>query len=233
MFYYSDLIYILPALILTMWASARVKSTYNKYSRVMAGGRITADAAARRILDENGCTDVAIERVAGQLTDHYDPKANVIRLSESVYGSSSIAAIGVAAHECGHAIQYAENYSPIRLRSAIIPVTNFSSKFAVPMVLLGVLLGAYAQSLIAIAYAGVILFGACVLFQLVTLPVEFNASRRALAILEERGMLTDDELGGTKKVLSAAAMTYVAALASALLQMLRLLSIINNNQRRR
>ena len=135
MFYYSDLIYILPALILTMWASARVKSTYNKYSRVMAGGRITADAAARRILDENGCTDVAIERVAGQLTDHYDPKANVIRLSESVYGSSSIAAIGVAAHECGHAIQYAENYSPIRLRSAIIPVTNFSAAIPTPSAL--------------------------------------------------------------------------------------------------
>ena len=233
MFYYSDLIYILPALLLTLWASARVKSTYNKYSQVLCSRGLTGAAAARRILDENGCTNVAIERVSGELTDHFDPASNVVRLSESVYGSSSIAAIGVAAHECGHAIQYAESYSPMRLRAKIIPITSFASRFAVPMVLLGILLGAYAETMISVAYAGIVLYGFCVLFQLVTLPVEFNASRRALAILEDRAMLTGDELGGTKKVLSAAAMTYVAALASSLLQMLRLLSILNNNQRRR
>ena len=232
MFYY-DLLYILPALILTVWASARVKSTYNKFSQILSAGGLTADAAARRILDAHGCTDVVIERVAGQLSDHYDPTANVVRLSESVYGSTSIAAIGVAAHECGHAIQYAESYAPIRLRAKIIPVTNFSSRFAVPMVMLGILLGVYAETFLSIAYAGVILFGFCVLFQLVTLPVEFNASRRALAILRDGAMLSPHELDGAKKVLSAAAMTYVAALASSLLQLLRLLAVLNNNQRRR
>jgi len=231
MFY--DFLYVLPALILTLWASARVKSTYAKFSQVFATRAVTAAAAARRILDAHGLSDVQIERVAGELSDHFDPSANVVRLSEGVYGSSSIAAIGVAAHECGHAIQYAESYAPIRLRAMIIPVTNFSAKFAVPMVLIGIVLAAYAETLLAVAYAGVILFGFCVLFQLVTLPVEFNASRRALAILEDQSMLDGEELRGAKKVLSAAAMTYVAALASSLLQLLRLLAIINNNQRRR
>ena len=229
---FFDFIYVLPALILTIWACARVKSTYAKYSQVFSSRSVTAAAAARRILDAHGLHSVAIERVAGELSDHFDPSANVVRLSEGVYGSTSVAAIGVAAHECGHAIQYAERYAPIRVRAAIIPVTNFSAKFAVPMVLLGVVLSAYAETMLAVAYVGALLFGFCVLFQLVTLPVEFNASRRALAILKGDGMLDAGELSGAKKVLSAAAMTYVAALASALLQLIRLLSIVNNNRRR-
>lgn len=231
--YYSDLVFVLPALVLTLWASIRVKHTYKKFSRISSAAHLTGAEAARRILDAHGCTDVAIEPVSGELSDHYDPSANVVRLSRSVYTGDSVAAIGVAAHECGHAIQYAEGYAPIRLRARIIPVTNFSSQFAVPMVMLGIILGMYAESLFALAYAGVILFGFCVLFQLVTLPVEFNASRRALAILEEKDMLEPGELRGARRVLSAAAMTYVAALAASLLQLLRLLAVLQGNKKRR
>lgn len=230
MFYY-DLLYILPALIFTMWASARVKTTYSKYAKVNARTGITATEAARRILDGAGLTHVSVERIAGDLTDHYDPRTNVIRLSDSVANSTSIAAIGVAAHECGHAIQHAKAYVPIRIRQAIIPITNVSSRLAVPLVLIGILLTATAENFISIAYAGVILYGFAVLFQLVTLPVEFNASRRALSILTESGTLVADEIKGARRVLSAAAMTYVAALATSLLQMLRLLSIVNNRRR--
>lgn len=230
MFYY-DLLYILPALIFTMWASVRVKTTYNKYAKVNARTGITATEVARRILDGAGLTHVSVERIAGDLTDHYDPRTNVIRLSDSVASSTSIAAIGVAAHECGHAIQHAKAYVPIRIRQAIIPITNVSSRLAVPLVLLGILLTATAENFISIAYAGVILYGFAVLFQLVTLPVEFNASRRALSILTESGTLVADETKGARRVLSAAAMTYVAALATSLLQMLRLLSIVNNRRR--
>ncbi|MGM9652269.1 MAG: zinc metallopeptidase [Eubacteriales bacterium] len=230
---YYDLIYILPALLFSLWASARVKITYRKYGAVRASSGMSAAEAARRILDANGLTDVPVERVAGELTDHFDPTANVIRLSESVYGSSSIAAIGVAAHECGHAVQYARGYLPIRIRAAIIPATNIGSRLSVPLLLLGLLLSAVSEQLIAVAYAGVLLFGFCVLFQLVTLPVEFNASRRALTILRDGAMLQGDELRGARSVLSAAAMTYVAALASALLQFLRLLSIASSGRRRR
>ncbi len=229
MFYY-DLLYILPAIILTMWASIRVKTTYNKYARVNARAGVTATDVARRILDGAGLSHVRIERVAGDLTDHYDPRAGVIRLSDSVANSTSIAAIGVAAHECGHAIQHATAYFPIRVRQAIIPITNVSSRLAVPLVLLGIVLTAFAESFLSVAYAGVILYGFAVLFQLVTLPVEFNASRRALAILSDTGTLMADETKGAKRVLSAAAMTYVAALAASLLQMLRLLSIVNRRR---
>ncbi len=230
MFY--DLLYVLPALILTLLASAHVKSVYARFSKVSAASGITASAAARRILDAHGLADVRIERVAGDLSDHFDPTANVVRLSDSVYGSTSVAAIGVAAHECGHAVQYARSYLPIRIRASIIPVTNFASRFAVPMVIIGMFLAVYGEKMLAIAYAGVILFAFCVLFQLVTLPVEFNASRRAMTVLREDAILTADELGGAKKVLSAAAMTYVAALAGTLLQLLRLISIVNNSRRR-
>ena len=228
---YFDLLYILPALILTMWASIRVKTTYNKYAKVNAHTGVTATAVARRILDGAGLTNVSIERIAGDLTDHYDPRTNVIRLSDSVADSTSIAAIGVAAHECGHAIQHAQAYAPIRIRQAIIPITNVSSRLAVPLVLLGILLTAYAENFISVAYAGVILFGVAVLFQLVTLPVEFNASSRALTILSESGTLDAGEIKGARRVLSAAAMTYVAALTASVLQMLRLLSIVNNRRR--
>ncbi len=227
-----DLIYILPALILTLWASMRVRTTYAKYAKQTAKSGLTAEAVVRQILAGAGLSHVAIEHVPGELTDHYDPRAGVIRLSDGVYNSTSIAAIGVAAHECGHAIQHAKAYKPIRLRQAIIPVTNVSSRLAIPMVLIGILLGVYAQQFIAVAYAGVILFGFSVLFQLVTLPVEFNASRRALSILSETGTLTESELPGARKVLNAAAMTYVAALAVSVLQMLRLLAIIGGGRRR-
>ena len=229
--FYFDLLYILPALILTTWASIRVKTTYAKYAKVNAHTGVTATAVARRILDGAGLTNVSIERIAGDLTDHYDPRTNVIRLSDSVANSTSIAAIGVAAHECGHAIQHARAYAPIRIRQAIIPITNISSRLAVPLVLFGLLLTAYAENFISVAYAGVILFGVAVLFQLVTLPVEFNASSRALSILSESGTLDSTEIKGARRVLSAAAMTYVAALAASLLQMLRLLSIVNNRRR--
>ncbi len=230
MFY--DLLYVLPALILTLIASAHVKSTYARFSEVRAASGINAASVARRILDAHGLTNIRIERVAGELSDHFDPTAGVIRLSDSVYGSSSVAAIGVAAHECGHAVQYAQSYMPIRVRASIIPVTNFASRFAVPMVLIGMLLAAYGEMMISVAYAGVILFGFCVLFQLVTLPVEFNASRRAMTVLREDAILAGDELDGAKKVLTAAAMTYVASLAGTLLQLLRLISIVNNSRRR-
>ena len=229
---YYDLLYILPALILTLLASAHVKSVYARYSEIGASSGVTAASVARRILDAHGLTDVRIERVAGELSDHFDPTANVVRLSESVYGSSSVAAIGVAAHECGHAVQYAQSYLPIRIRASIIPVTNFASKFAVPMVILGIFLAAYGEKMLAVAYAGVILFAFCVFFQLVTLPVEFNASRRAMTVLREDAILTAEELGGARKVLTAAAMTYVASLAGTILQLLRLISIVNNNRRR-
>ena len=225
-----DLIYILPAIILTTWASIRVKTTYNKYAQVNARAGITATAVARRILDGAGLSHVSIERIAGDLTDHYDPRANVIRLSDSVANSTSIAAIGVAAHECGHAIQHATAYFPIRVRQAIIPITNVSSRLAVPLVILGILLTAIAENFLAVAYIGVLLYGIAVFFQLITLPVEFNASRRALSILSDTGTLAADEKAGAKRVLSAAAMTYVAALASSLLQMLRLLSIVNRRR---
>ncbi len=226
------LIYVLPALILTMWASARVKSTYAKYAKQAAASGMTAEAVVRRILAGAGLSHIGIERVAGELTDHYDPKAGVIRLSEGVANSSSIAAIGVAAHECGHAIQHAQAYTPIRIRQAIIPATNIASRLAIPMVLIGILLGAYAEQMISVAYLGVILFGFSVLFQLVTLPVEFNASSRALVILSDTGTLTSGEIPGARKVLNAAAMTYVAALAVSVMQLLRLLSIVSGNRRR-
>ena len=227
---YYDLIYILPALLFSLWASARVKITYRKYGAVRASSGMSAAEAARRILDANGLTDVPIERVAGELTDHFDPTANVIRLSESVYGSSSIAAIGVAAHECGHAVQYARGYLPIRIRAAIIPATNIGSRLSVPLLLLGLFLSAVSEQLIAVAYAGVLLFGFCVLFQLVTLPVEFNASGRAVALLSS-GYLPQDEVKGVKKVLSAAALTYVAAALQAILQLLRLVLLAGSRRR--
>lgn len=230
-YYYYDLLYMLPALLFTVWASIRVKTTYSKFSKVHARAGITASAAARRILDNAGLYNVSIESVSGELTDHFDPRTNVVRLSDSVRDSTSIAAIGVAAHECGHAIQHATAYGPIRIRKAIIPITNIASSLAMPLVILGIFLMAYAESYIAVAYAGIALFGFAVLFQLVTLPVEFNASRRALSILTDSGTLVSDEIKGAKRVLSAAAMTYVAALATSLLQLLRLLAIVNNRKR--
>lgn len=224
-FDYTYIIYVLPALIFAMWAQYNVQSTFKKYSKVASERGMTGYDAARRILDANGLHHVRIEQVAGDLTDHYDPKANVIRLSDTVHSVSSVAAVGVAAHEAGHAVQYAEGYSPIKIRTAIIPITRIGSNLAFPLVLLGLLFSAPL-----LAGIGVILFGAAVLFQLVTLPVEFNASSRAIAALSNSGM-SDEAVGDAKKVLRAAAMTYVAALATAIGNFLRLLTIANRSRR--
>ena len=227
---YYDMLYILPALLLTMIASVAVRFTYARYSQVRAGSGITAATAARRILDANGLSHIRIESIPGDLTDHFDSKDGVIRLSDTVRDSTSIAAIGVAAHECGHAIQYAKEYAPIRIRSAIVPATGIASRLAVPLVLIGTVLSFYAEGLLALAYAGIILFGICVLFQLITLPVEFNASRRARKIMADEGILSGEEITGATKVLNAAAMTYVAALATSVLQLIRLLGIVRRNR---
>jgi len=193
---------------------------------------MTAYDAARMILNENGLFDVKIEHVSGNLSDHYDPQTNTVRLSDSVYNSTSSAAVGVAAHECGHAIQHAEGYAPIKIRTAIVPITNIGSRLSMPLILIGILLSAMSAYYIYIAYFGVACFSLCALFQLVTLPTEFNASRRALLSLESCGRLDDDELRGAKKVLSAAAMTYVAALAVSVMQLLSLLIRVRRNDRR-
>jgi len=229
-FYYYDPTYILVLIgaLLSLWANATVKSTYNKYARVYSYSGLTGAQAAAQILRQAGIFDVRIEHVSGNLTDHYDPKARVLRLSDSVYGSNSVAAIGVAAHECGHAIQDQEDYVPLRFRSAFVPVANFGTQAAFPILLLGVFLGS-SHFLIQV---GLLCFFFGVLFQLITLPVEFNASGRAVRILREMGMLSDDELSKTKKVLTAAAMTYVAAAAASILSMLRLIILFGGNRRR-
>lgn len=228
MFWLYDSTYILVILaaIISLIASAKVKSTYAKYSKVLSARGITAEQAAQQILYGAGLPQVPINQVAGNLTDHYDPRSQTLALSQTVFGSSSVAAIGVAAHECGHAIQDAENYAPIRIRNAIVPVVNFGSTLSWPLLLLGLVL-----SFDPLVLAGIWLFSLVVVFQLVTLPVEFNASRRAMQILEERGILGNEELKGARKVLSAAAMTYVAAAVGSLLQLARLLMIRNSRRR--
>lgn len=194
---------------------------------------MTGAQAAERVLHANGIYDVKIERIKGKLSDHYDPRANVIRLSNDVYDGISTAAIGVAAHEAGHAVQHAQKYLPVKIRTAIVPVTNIGSKLSIPLVLAGILLSYLGPEYAIIAYAGVAAFGLCVLFQLVTLPTEFNASSRALAAIEQCGILSADEFEGSKKVLSAAALTYVAALAVTLMQFLRLFLIVSGSGGRR
>lgn len=222
---------VLPCLIFSLWASWRVNSTFKKYSRQYSMRGITAADAAQRVLRANGVAGVRIERIGGSLTDHYDPTSNVIRLSDDVYGSTSTAAIGVACHEAGHAVQYAQGYAPIKLRAAIIPVTNFGSKLAMPLIILGIVFSSLGSASDLFINLGIACFGLSVLFQLVTLPVEFNASHRALVAIERNGILTDDELTGARKTLSAAAMTYVAATAAALAQLLRLLILFGNRRR--
>ncbi|MBQ8174672.1 MAG: zinc metallopeptidase [Clostridia bacterium] len=225
---YWYIILVLPAVILAFWAQMRVNSTFNKYSRVATRGGMTGYAAARMVLDRNGLSNVAIEEVKGHLSDHFDPRTNVIRLSSAVYHGNNAAAVGVAAHEAGHAAQYAQAYLPMRLRAAIIPVTNIGSRLAFPLLLLGILF-AYPP----LAYAGVLAFGLSTLFQLVTLPVEFNASRRAMAVIGESGRFGEEEQQGARRVLTAAALTYVAALAVSLANLLRLLMIAGGSRRRR
>jgi len=223
---------VLPCLILSMWASSSVKSTFNRYSTQYSSRRITGADAAQRVLRNNGVHNVRIERVAGNLTDHFDPKTNVIRLSDGVYDSTSTAAIGVACHEAGHAVQYATNYAPIKLRAAIIPTTNFGSKLAMPLILLGIILSFLGNFSYTLVYLGIACFGLSLVFQLVTLPVEFNASRRAVRAISDAGILTQQELSGAKKTLKAAAMTYVAATAVSLAQLLRLIVLFGGRRRR-
>ena len=230
-FDWTYVVLVLPCVLLSLWASANVNSTFKKYSQQRSRRNITGAEAAQRVLFANGVRNVRIERVSGNLTDHYDPRTNVIRLSDGVYGSTSTAAIGVACHEAGHAVQYAQEYAPIKLRAAIIPVTNFGSRLAMPLILLGLVLpvlGSFSDLLI---YLGIACFGLSLVFQLVTLPVEFNASRRALVAIETGELLTEDELRGARKTLRAAALTYVAATAVALAQLLRLLTIFGGRRR--
>ena len=234
-YFYFDWTYmvlVLPCIILSLWASSNVKSTFNRYSKQYSSRRITGAEAANRVLSANGVTGVRIARVSGNLTDHYDPKTNVIRLSDSVYDSTSTAAIGVACHEAGHAVQYAQAYAPIRLRAAVIPVTNIGSRIAMPLILLGVLLSAFMEASYTLVYLGIACFGLSLVFQLITLPVEFNASRRAMQAIEQVNILTDEEQKGARKTLTAAALTYVAATAVALSQLLRLLVIFGGRRRR-
>ena len=232
-FDWTYLVIVLPCIILSMWASSSVNSTFKRYANVLSSRRITGAEAAQRVLSANGVRGVRIERVSGNLTDHYDPKTNVIRLSDSVHSSTSVAAIGVACHEAGHAVQYAENYAPIKLRAAIIPITNIGSKLAMPLILLGILLSFLGNFSYTIVYLGIACFGLSLVFQLVTLPVEFNASRRAMQAIESGNLLTEEEQRGAKKTLKAAAMTYVAATAVALAQLVRLLVLFGGRNRRR
>lgn len=228
--YYFDPTYILIiiAAIISLIAQWRVNSAFSKYSRVASMSGMTGAQAARMILQSNGINDVSVQRISGKLTDHYNPSTKVLNLSESVYGSTSVAAIGVAAHECGHAIQHARGYFPLSLRTALVPVANIGSQLSWVFIIVGAILS-FNQTLITI---GIIMFSAAVLFQLVTLPVEFNASARALEQLESNGILYRDEVSQTRKVLSAAALTYVAAAATAVLQLLRLIILFGGRGRR-
>ena len=229
-YYFFDytIILLIPALLFGLYAQFKVSSTYKKYSQVKNARGYTAAEAARKILDDNGLYDVAIVKIAGNLTDNFNPKTKTVSLSETVYNSQSVAAIGVAAHECGHAVQHAEGYTPIKIRSALVPVTNFGSTFGFIILAIGLLFGNYS-----IAMIGVLLYSLMAVFQAVTLPVEFNASNRALKTLASHYILEDDELKMSKKVRSAAAMTYVAALVSTLATILRLLLIVGSGTRRR
>lgn len=225
--YYFDPTYFLVLIgaVLCLWAQARVSSTYSKYSKVLSRTGMTGAQAAQRILQLSGIYDVRIEHIAGNLTDHYDPANKVLRLSDSVYGSASVAAIGVAAHECGHAVQHQKSYAPLKIRSALVPVANIGSRLGLPIIILGVIFGG-AGSLLA--QIGIWVFSAAVLFQIVTLPVEFNASNRAMQMLSQYGILGQQEVGHVRKVLGAAALTYVAAAASSILQLLRLVLLFGD-----
>ena len=232
-FDWTYVVLVLPCLILSMWASANVNSTFKKYSGQLSSRRITGAEAAQRVLMANGVQGVKIQRISGNLTDHYDPRTNVIRLSDNVYDNTSTSAIGVACHEAGHAVQYAQSYAPIKLRAAVIPVTNLGSKLAMPLILIGLLLSYLGSFSYMLVYAGIACFGLSLVFQLVTLPVEFNASRRALAAISSGNLLTEEEQKGARKTLTAAALTYVAATATALAQLLRLLVLFGGRGNRR
>ena len=231
MFYYygidwTYLVFVLPAMIFALIAQSMVQSTFNKYSKASTRSAMTGYQAARMVLEQNGIHAVNIERVSGNLTDHFDPRAKVIRLSDATYASSSAAAVGVAAHEAGHAAQYAAEYAPIKLRTAIIPITNIGSKLTIPLILLGAIFA--FQPLVTL---GILFFALSTVFQLVTLPVEFNASKRAMEALRSSGRMDEGELVASRKVLTAAAMTYVAALAVSLMQLLRLILLFGRRSR--
>lgn len=234
MFYYIDWTYIvlvIPAMILALYAQNKVNSTFKKYSRVASRSGMTGAQAARRLMELNGIYDVSIERVSGNLTDHYDPSKKVLRLSDSVYSDTSVAAIGVAAHETGHAIQHARGYVPLTLRTVMVPLANLGSTLSMPLIFLGILFSFSSVMGNTMINLGILLFGLSVVFTIITLPVEFNASRRAVACLGDSGILYDDEIGRVKKVLSAAAMTYVASTAVALANFLRLIIIFGGRRR--
>lgn len=231
MYYYFDWTYFLVLIgaVICMIASANVKSTYKRYSQHRSMTNMTGAQVAERLLRGAGLNDVKVGHVPGELSDHYNPATKVVNLSDSVYSSTSVAAIGVAAHECGHAIQHAKGYFPLTFRTWFVPVANFGSKLAWPLILIGFLINSQSSQLII--NAGIFLFSFAVIFQLVTLPVEFNASSRALVLLEEQGVLSQQELPYTRKVLGAAALTYVASAASAILQLLRIIILFGGRRR--
>lgn len=229
MYFDPTYVLVLIGVVICLLAQAKVKGTFNRYARVANMRNMTGAEAAERVLRSAGIYDVRIEHVSGQLTDHYDPRSKVLRLSDSVYGQASVAAVGVAAHECGHAIQHAKGYAPLKVRGVLVPVANFGSAIAWPLILIGLLLGSYSSNLFI--ELGILAFSAAVLFQLITLPVEFNASSRALRILADTGVMQGDELRGARKVLSAAALTYVASAASAILQLLRIVLLTGGRRR--
>lgn len=229
--YYWDPTYILVVIgaVICMIASARVKGTFNKYSQLRSMSGMNGAQVAQRVLQAAGIYDVQVRHVSGSLTDHYDPRTKTVNLSDPVYNATSVAALGVAAHECGHAIQHAKSYAPLSIRSALVPIANFGSMLAWPVILIGLLFNTRSSGLII--DIGILLFSAAVLFQLVTLPVEFDASRRALVMLRTQGILADDELRYTRRVLKSAALTYVASAAAAILQLLRIILITNGRRR--
>ena len=230
-YYYWDPTYILVVIgaVICMIASARVKGTFNKYSQLRSMSGMNGAQVAQRVLQAAGIYDVQVRHVSGSLTDHYDPRTKTVNLSDPVYNATSVAALGVAAHECGHAIQHAKSYAPLSIRSALVPIANFGSMLAWPVILIGLLFNTRSSGLII--DIGILLFSAAVLFQLVTLPVEFDASRRALVMLRTQGILADDEHKYTRRVLKSAALTYVASAAAAILQLLRIILITNGRRR--
>lgn len=230
-YYYWDSTYILVVIgaVICMIASARVKGTFNKYSQLRSMSGMNGAQVAQRVLQAAGIYDVQVRHVSGSLTDHYDPRTKTVNLSDPVYNATSVAALGVAAHECGHAIQHAKSYAPLSIRSALVPIANFGSMLAWPVILIGLFFNTRSSGLII--DIGILLFSAAVLFQLVTLPVEFDASRRALVMLRTQGILADDELRYTRRVLKSAALTYVASAAAAILQLLRIILITNGRRR--
>lgn len=229
--FYFDTTYVLVLIgvVLSLLASGKVKSTFARFSNVRNSRGITGAEAAERVLHQAGIYDVKIERVSGNLTDHYDPRSKVLRLSDSVYGSTSVAAVGVATHECGHAIQHAHGYAPLKLRSTLVPIANFGAQIAWPLILIGLLFSSGSSSVLI--NVGILAFSAAVLFQLITLPVEFNASNRAIRMITDTGLMAGEEIVAARKVLNAAALTYVASAATAILQLLRIILLTGGRRR--